>query len=40
VLGERQRLLVPDRHAGNMHDGDGLLVIGQHIGRRAAEQPE
>lgn len=40
VPGERDGLRVADRHPGDVLDRDGLLVVGQHVGRGPAEAPQ
>lgn len=40
VAGESHGIAVADRDAGDMHGGHGFLVVGQHIGRGTADQPE
>jgi len=40
VLGERHQLRIPDRDPGDVLDRDGLLVVGQHIGRHPTQPPE
>jgi hypothetical protein len=40
VLGERHQLRVPNWDPGDVLDRDGLLVVGQHVGRHSTESPE
>ena len=40
VLSERDQLRVAHRDPGDVLDGDGLLVVGQHVGRHPAQASE
>jgi hypothetical protein len=40
VAAERDGLAVSDRHTGDVAGGHGLLVVGEHIGRSATQNPE